>query len=862
MSTQYVATPTNMVAQVASIIEGYSMGPLRALAQEPVQNSKDEKKKKQVRVEYRLHRRQSEDGRAYHLLTVSDSGTGGLKGPVLTQDELEARGHQLEDGENWAAFEGQGFTEKTGGEGGSRGQGKSALLYHSDPQALLKDRRERCLMLYDTLLENGKYRLGVRYANPSDRIQSPPLYGDEARAAIQGEYPVSDDLTVSLNLEPLVEPGTRVIVPFLKQSVMDAIQDGELHKWLQKCWWRAIQVGDLEIVVVDQDETARTIEVPSWWEGSPWTQGDLRYLVAEDIPVDGGLKIKRIVLFHDPELERDEIQGYEAQYQGVQLLRNQQWIETQDIRDHVPPEHRAGFRGFAEFDKKLELRLKESERPQHESFDGRYHSVSRVRQAIQRAVEELSQNRGWKKVTRTHEATGVDQQHAEDFLATFATTGKQKTRGNDRGTDTTWAPVTDWKCQLALTFPDPKTARVNWGDTLREVTATVDANPAPEHRWARVEMELTRDGDRTPLRIQSMDVEMLASTQIARFGDFKIVSGRAGAGQLFCPEPDIYQLRAVLIHNGRRVGTSMRRLYLGVDPPDAPNTNPYTVSISAKNLTDPSLRRFRSGDEIGVQVTVKNRTAEDVELLLDASLEDLLICDGRRVRIDGTPLGDTPNVKMGASERIRLQTTNRTQQMRMDLIPDPRRTGAKTLTLEPGLYYVRADLRMPGSEEVIAHASTAIPFEVDPAGQRQDLPFSIEGIEENGSHPMWDLDQRTNGEWVLRYPVKYPIYDELPEPNRSSSKLGGRKAFIGEICANGLVEWSLDALLTGDGSRFEILKESRPEGADEATWTGYCERLELLEQRFDAQRRDSPREYDRLRRQTVADMLHIFQGLN
>ena len=219
-------------------------------------------------------------------------------------------------------------------------------------------------------------------------------------------------------------------------------------------------------------------------------------------------------------------------------------------------------------------------------------------------------------------------------------------------------------------------------------------------------------------------------------------------------------------------------------------------------------------------------------------------------------------MKVGASERIRLQTPNRTQQMTMDLIPDPMRPGAKTLTLEPGLYYVRADLRMPGSEEVIAHASTAIPFEVDPASQRQDLPFSIEGIEENGSHPMWDLDQRTNGEWVLRYPVKYPIYDELPEPNRSSSKLGGRKAFIGEICANGLVEWSLDALLTGDGSRFEILKESRPEGADEATWTGYCERLELLEQRFDAQRRDSPREYDRLRRQTVADMLHIFQGLN
>ena len=285
MSTQYIATPTNMVTQVASIIEGYNMGALRALAQEPVQNSKDEKREKRVRVEYRLHLRRSSDGKEHHILTVTDSGTGGLKGPVLTQNELEARGHQLKDGENWAAFEGQGFTEKTGGEGGSRGQGKSALLYHSDPEALLGDGRERCLMLYDTLLENGEYRFGVRYANPSDRIQSPPLYNDEARDAIQGEYQVDDDLIVALGMEPLDKPGTRVIVPFLKESVIDAIREGELHRWLQRCWWRAIQVGDMEISIVDQNERETPVKVPSWWEDNPWGKMDPSYMVKDDIPV-------------------------------------------------------------------------------------------------------------------------------------------------------------------------------------------------------------------------------------------------------------------------------------------------------------------------------------------------------------------------------------------------------------------------------------------------------------------------------------------------------------------------------------------------------------------------------------------------
>ena len=422
--------------------------------------------------------------------------------------------------------------------------------------------------------------------------------------------------------------------------------------------------------------------------------------------------------------------------------------------------------------------------------------------------------------------------------------------------------MTDWKCQLGLTFPDPKTAKVNHGDVLTDVIVIVDASPIPANRRVQVELELSRDGDRTPIRIQSSEVEMFTQSQAVQLGDFRIVSGRAVTGQLSCPEPDVYQVRANVVHNGRRVASSMRRFYLGVDPPEPPNSYPYTVSISARNLTEPSLRRYRSGDEIGVQVTVKNRTTEGVELLLDASLQDHLICDGKRVDVDGTPMGDTPNVRVGATERIRLETPNRSQQMSMDSLLNPTAQSTKTLTLQPGLYYVRADLRLPGSDEVIAHASTAIPFEVNPNGQRPDLPFTIEGIEDDGSHPMWSLDPLPDEQYVLRYPVKYPIYDELPETNRSSPRLGGRKAFIGDICANGLVEWALDPLLTGDGSRFEILKESRPQGADDDMWTGYSERLDLLEQRFDSQRKDSPREYDRLKRQTAADMLHIFRGLN
>ncbi len=48
--------------------------------------------------------------------------------------------------------------------------------------------------------------------------------------------------------------------------------------------------------------------------------------------------------------------------------------------------------------------------------------------------------------------------------------------------------------------------------------------------------------------------------------------------------------------------------------------------------------------------------------------------------------------------------------MSLDLIPGTINSAARDIRLEPGLYYVRADLKLPGSEEVIANASVGIPF--------------------------------------------------------------------------------------------------------------------------------------------------------
>ena len=233
MTTGFVDTSTNMVRVVQNAIESYGMGPIRALAQEPVQNSKDAKNQSRVRVGYRLLSRRSQDGNLYYLLTVTDEGTTGLQGPILSKEERQER-EALNDGllghgENWAAFEGQGYTRKDLDTLGSRGQGKSAFLYHSRPVDVAGNHLDRYLMLYDTLLESGEYRFGVRYAMPTDRVQEPPLLDDAARQALYGDYETGDGIFISLKLDLLAQVGTRIIVPYLSEEGLSAIRSRELH---------------------------------------------------------------------------------------------------------------------------------------------------------------------------------------------------------------------------------------------------------------------------------------------------------------------------------------------------------------------------------------------------------------------------------------------------------------------------------------------------------------------------------------------------------------------------------------------------------------------------------------------------------
>ena len=805
MTNQLVPTITDMVSIVNNIIQGYDMGPIRALAQEPVQNSIDAaRNRRSVVVEYRLHARNGSDGSQSYLLTVTDANTTGLRGQPRQLTNIESNQGYLSDGENWAAFEGMGYTKKPSDDSlGSRGQGKAAFLYHSDLN----------IILYDTLLESGEYRLGARHARPHDSVLSPPFEGDEARTKVTTTYahPTSGQ-EVSLELDPLQEIGTRIIVPNLSQEAVEAFHSGELDHWLQRCWWRAIQTG-LTIRLVDEHGEGRSVTVPTWWRDDPWNQPSRNLCTQEYISAAPDLQIKRVVLLYDEALTEPDIANTTPQFWGVQLLRGQQWIETpSEFLEYIPRDRRPGFRGFVEFDSRTEGVLHRAEKPQHERFDRRAYGVKPLINAIEEEVRRFAEAMGWSSTQRLQPAPDREREAAFEFLRFFNPRARRQSLRNRGAHQLTLLgpnnePAPSWSCDLHMAFPDGHTARADWGSNIRSVSVDVGVVPAGSRRPPTVHLFLTSDVNPNDRRlVAQQDVEMWNGVGGASFGDFEVIRGNSSAQHLPCTEPGKWKLSAEVVSARELVAKDSRSFFVQEDPPPR-SPKPYTISISTENLTS-QRRRFDNDDLLGIQISVKNREAEDVTLRVDASLEHELLADGVTIAVAGTPPGATPKRIAALQDTLVMVTSEATWP-----------SAYRAVTLPAGQHRIRADLRI--GEEIVAHAEKTIDIEVDPIRNDDWPPFDIEQ-RSDGVHPRYEF--RMDGEdWTLQYPNGYPLYRLL------STQLGGAhggEAFIVDACAEGLVEWTLFRPSEGDDSRLdEFLGWELPQGLDPQNWERVGEKL-------------------------------------
>ena len=836
------AAADNNVQDVISAIDNYSCGPIRALAQDPPQNSIDAQRDGQtVHVAYQVLRRRMETGNEICLLTITDRGTTGLDGPILTAQDLADREQDqgrlvIQPGENWAAWEAMRYTKSGEDSLGSRGQGKYAYLYHSlhHPPGASRDlprHAGRVIILYDTLLPSGEYRLGIRYHNPSSKVIEPPFLNDEARRIIATSYE-DDHFSIPLDLEPLSEPGTRVIIPCLSEEAVEAIQSGELIHWLQAEWWRPIQKGELEISVTDEDGLIRVLGVPDFWLDQPWENDDSRSFVREQIQLpshtrDDPCVVKRLVLFHDSKLDDEDREG-PAQFTGVQLLRGGQWIVTLEMgefSDWIPKEHRKGFRGFVEFDKALERELRQIENPAHDGYNRRKRLYQEIVQSIHSLVREFASERGWYDSEESAPNPEFDAL-VKEFARLFITPDPGRQTPADA----------KWRCNVEACYPDPDIARANWGDAI-QVHATCYRRPSADGEPISFEAELIRpDGSSTSIfdhRRQNLRGRTKDESAAGiNFGRLEVLHpGHPGSPFAV---PGRYSIKVSCTNRGEIVATGKCSFYVATDPPP-PAFKPVTLQLRAFNPEDGS-NVVPQGGELRWEAVIRNRGQSPIEGTLAIVLEEHLLAE-ETTRLGPIAVGDEPfSLTYEGSSRIHWNTpTDGALPLSWSTsanppYPDTREQSGSILPLADGRYVVQASVEQDGDTLATARAPIWVgaPPEEDEAG---DLPFVVTQVDDVLA-PRWrlELPRKSGDPHTLLWSAANPVYRAVSNARRpqGGSSRPPQEEYLGEIIAEALVDWAVRELKhSGDEGRIRLVS-ARIEALDPELGAKFEDRIESL----------------------------------
>lgn len=836
------AAADNNVQDVISAIDNYTCGPIRALAQDPPQNSVDARRDGQtVHVAYQVLRRHAENGDQIKIMTITDRGTTGLDGPILTAIDLAARERDqgqfvIQPGENWAAWEAMRYTKSGEDSLGSRGQGKYAYLYHSlhhPPGASpdLPKHAGRVIILYDTLLPNGEYRLGIRYHNPSSKVIEPPFLNDDALQIITTAYE-DTHFSIPLQLEPLSEPGTRVIIPFLSDETAEAVERGELAHWLQAEWWRPIQKGELEITVTGKDDLTRSIGVTDFWQDQPWTIDDSRCYAREQVELPSSSQddpriIKRVVLFHDSRLVSEDLEG-PPQFHGIQLLRGGQWIVTMEMSefsDWIPKEHRGGFRGFVEFDRLLDRELRDIENPAHDGYNRRSWLYQDIAQTIRNLVKEFATERGWydsEDAAPDPEFDALVQEFSRLFVAP------------ESGRHT--PAQAKWRCTVEADYPDPKVAHANWGDSIR-IDATCFRYPSANGEPISFEAELIQpDGSTASIfKIRHQNMRARSEKESAagvNFGELRVL--HPGHPESLFTEPGRYSIRVSCTNRGERVATGKCSFFVACDPSLAP-TNPVTMHLRAFNPEDGG-NIVPQGGELQWEAVVRNRGQIPVEGTLAIVLDEHLLAE-ETVELDLIAVGDQPQVLMfeGASRVHQHASNERTLPLYWDSSTHADGLGTgfaneKVLPLADGRYTLQASLEQEGETLAIARASIWIgtPPEEEEAG---DLPFVIMQVDDTLA-PRWRLEppRWLNDPHKLFWSSANPTYRAVSTVRRlpRGSSRPAQEEYLGEIIAEALVDWAVQELKrSGDEGRIRLVS-ARIQALDPKLGEQFENRIERL----------------------------------
>ncbi|MDD9811544.1 MAG: hypothetical protein OXU61_09760 [Gammaproteobacteria bacterium] len=566
----------NYIAICDTIADSYPASIAHGLQKDAIQNSLDARKgrKAVVRVEFDVVK--TERG---EFLMFTDSNTTGLTGDV--KSNTEDYENLLKD-DHWARFEAFAFTKDDPDALGARGQGKFIFLRAS----------KRYRMFYDTLRDDGVYRLGATRATKTGR----PIY--PKRGDRWEDKTAEEKLAEHCGLKPLTTVGARVIVCDPRPEVLDEIRGGEFAAAIQETWFRAIEKKQLEVWISTQGKSI-AVELP---DTHPLPSKDFnniktwkyRHDFNEDV-VQGDFKIKNFHAAYLPDAAIPEAM------QGIAILQNGMKIQALGM-DIAPPDINEKITGFVEFDKPLdqELRKGNNQHPNHYQLKWRSRVPRDIKAFIQRQLQEFGRkklNLGETRQQQQQRTRDNAERIALELLLKHASDldlgHKRKSLSGKQPNGPIPPPPPPPHKQLGVTmqvtFPDDaKKPRVDWGDNIRvsaecfnKTAHIVTGKLAIRVLHADTQVEELTD---EAINLSAGDANMSVA-QINGGAEFSIALDKTRYAK-----PGEYRIRAVLTDSisGERVDFVTRKFWLEEEPPRRFPFDLQPAELPTKHAWQPS----------------------------------------------------------------------------------------------------------------------------------------------------------------------------------------------------------------------------------------------------------------------------------
>ena len=453
-------TVRNWPEDVKAVADGYRTHTIisHAVQKDAIQNGWSAKKNRKGREwNFTFELIEARDRK---FLLMTDEGTTGLTGKVLTPEEYEI---DLPGEERWGRFEGVAFTQPRAERTlGSRGRGKFIFVAASNEFTIL----------YDTLRDDGTYRFGFRTVI---RTESPV-------AAYDGEDGKQKLREMTSNLiQPLSSVGTRVIIVSPLDELVYDIKSGRFVRYIGETWWEIIQKHDATIRV-KAGGREKIASIPKEFDLKDEDSGKFKVWLKgnQRIPVSfGETRIKNLhIVYNSDKAVPEDIRGVAIQRDGMKICKIEPRYMGREIAERLY--------GYINFDRDTEEALLEDEGIEHYSYDFRRAQPGAVKRFVEDEIMRFAQEKlGYgidaRELRRQHQRNA--ERRALVAINRFAREIGIGIGPGRRGGGGGGGPRTPKEIYIEfddMNFPRQDDLRVNYGESISNIGARIVNNSDTE----------------------------------------------------------------------------------------------------------------------------------------------------------------------------------------------------------------------------------------------------------------------------------------------------------------------------------------------------------------------------------------------